>query len=104
MYNRYIRNDNGVYHRIPVDSPDPSPQREEADIRFDPGEAASRSGGDCPGGEHRERRSLLSGLLGKLKLDGVDTGDLLLLVILFLLFKDGEDEELLIALALLLIL
>lgn len=99
MYNRYIRNDNGVYHRLPVDSPDPSPHRKEADVRFDPGEAAS-----CSGGEHRERRSLLSGLLGKLKLDGVDTGDLLLLVILFLLFKDGEDEELLIALALLLIL
>ena len=33
-----------------------------------------------------------------------DTGDLLLLLIIFLLFKDGEDEELLIALGLLLIL
>ena len=104
MYNRYIRNDNGVYHRVPVDSPDPSPHREETDIPFDPGSAAAHSRGDSRSGEQREKRSLLSGLLEKLKLDNVDTGDLLLLVILFLLFKDGEDEELLIALALLLIL
>ena len=52
----------------------------------------------------REKQSLLSGLLGKLKLDGIDSGDLLLLAILFLLFQEGEDEELLIALGLLLIL
>ena len=45
-----------------------------------------------------------SGILDKLKLSELDTGDLLLLVILFLLFRDGEDEELLIALGLLLIL
>ena len=42
--------------------------------------------------------------MGKLKLDDLDTGDLLLLAILFLLFRDSEDEELLIALGLLLIL
>ena len=47
---------------------------------------------------------VLFGLLGKLKLDGIDSGDLLLLAILFLLFQEGEDEELLIALGLLLIL
>ena len=52
----------------------------------------------------REKQGLLSGLLGKLKLDGIDSGDLLLLAILFLLFQEGEDEELLIALGLLLIL
>ena len=43
-------------------------------------------------------------MLSKLKLENIDTGDLLLLLIIFLLFKDGEDEELLIALGLLLIL
>ena len=37
-------------------------------------------------------------------MDGIDSGDLLLLAILFLLFQEGEDEELLIALGLLLIL
>jgi hypothetical protein len=42
--------------------------------------------------------------LSRLRLDEMDTGDLLLLLIIFLLFKDGEDEEMLIALGLLLIL
>jgi hypothetical protein len=42
--------------------------------------------------------------LSRLRLEEMDTGDLLLLLIIFLLFKDGEDEEMLIALGLLLIL
>ena len=42
--------------------------------------------------------------MSRLRLDEMDTGDLLLLLIIFLLFKDGEDEEMLIALGLLLIL
>ena len=50
------------------------------------------------------KRGFLSGLLSRLRLDEMDTGDLLLLLIIFLLFKDGEDEEMLIALGLLLIL
>ena len=50
------------------------------------------------------KNGILSSLLGKLKLDEIDTGDLLLLLILFLLFRESEDEELLIALGLLLIL
>ena len=86
MYNRYIRNDMGQYERIPPPEggaygPPPPPP----------------SGGDS-------RRGFLSGILSKLKLENIDTGDLLLLLIIFLLFKDGEDEELLIALGLLLIL
>ena len=42
--------------------------------------------------------------MSRFRLDEMDTGDLLLLLIIFLLFKDGEDEEMLIALGLLLIL
>ena len=129
MYNRYVRNDNGVYQRVPTaeweSSPDPPPRRDPAgggaeppprNKRREPGgdrdqsrETAgdrSRDWGprreDPPPG--REKQGLLSGLLGKLKLDGIDSGDLLLLAILFLLFQEGEDEELLIALGLLLIL
>ena len=129
MYNRYVRNDDGVYERIPTPErempPDPPPQREagggpepprdppredrEPPHRDQSRETAgdrSRDWGprreDPPPG--REKQSLLSGLLGKLKLDGIDSGDLLLLAILFLLFQEGEDEELLIALGLLLIL
>lgn len=64
-------------------------------IRF-PGGGTSRQKGGMNG--------FLSQIMGKLKLDDLDTGDLLLLAILFLLFREGEDEELLLALGLLLIL
>ena len=78
MYNRYIRNDGGSYEYIPFQDP-PS---------------GSGSGGS----------GILSGLLEKFNLKDMDKGDLLLLFILFLLLREGEDEELLIALGLLLIL
>lgn len=82
MYNRYIRNDTGAYERIPEQEP---PQRQ---------------GPPPPSGG----KGLLSGILDKLNLKDLDKGDLLLLFILFLLLREGEDEELLIALGLLLIL
>ena len=89
MYNRYIPDENGVYRRIPMADPvheekDPPPPMQETG--------------------KQERKHLLSGLISKLKPDNIDTGDLLLLAIVFLLFREGEDEELLIALILLLIL
>lgn len=46
----------------------------------------------------------LQRMLGKLKLQDVDTADILLLLILFFLFEEKADDELLIALGLLLIL
>lgn len=125
MYNRYIRNDAGVYQRVPVQegpapAPGPAPHGDSSQ-RQAYQEDPPHYGGQEQGGTRRETASMdgfppfsapgnsgkkgfLSSLLGKLKLDEIDTGDLLLLVILFLLFKDGEDEELLIALGLLLIL
>lgn len=47
---------------------------------------------------------MLQHLLDQLHLDHVDTGDLLLLALLFFLFRENADEELLVALGLLLIL
>lgn len=87
MYNRYVRNDAGVYQRVPAG---------ESETAFSHDPPHERPGSGVAG--------LLSQLMGKLKLDDLDTGDLLLLAILFLLFRDSEDEELLIALGLLLIL
>ena len=84
MYNRYVRDDAGVYQRVPSGEP----------------ERPTGGGGRPRGGSG----GILSQLLGRLKLEEVDTGDLLLLAILFLLFREGEDEELLLALGLLLIL
>ena len=46
----------------------------------------------------------LQGILSRFHLDSIDAGDLILLLIIYLLFREGEDEELLIALGLLLIL
>lgn len=85
MYNRYIRRDDGVYERIPVQEPPPSD-----------------SAPPPPGGSGRQNP--LRSILARLHLDSIDTGDLILLLLIFLLFREGEDEELLIALGLLLIL
>ena len=56
------------------------------------------------GPPHRPERDILNRLLEKLHLGDLDSGDLLVLLLLFLLFREKADEELLIALGLLLIL
>lgn len=85
MYNRYIPTPEG-YTRV-TESDGARPPADPA------GEKAAQA-----------KASPLSGLLRSLKLEGLDTGDLLLLLILLLLFLEGEDTELLIALGLLLLL
>ena len=98
MYNRYRRNDTGVYTRISQnDTPPPS--------------GGPKPGGPPPGPQpppepkppsgppHRPERDILNRLLEKLHLGDLDSGDLLVL-----LFREKADEELLIALGLLLIL
>ena len=97
MYNRYLRNDDGVYKRIPMqESPPPqngSPQHRPHQPQ---GSGSSR--------KVQEGEQFLQRMLGKLKLQDVDTADILLLLILFFLFEEKADDELLIALGLLLIL
>lgn len=107
MYNRYIRNDQGSYTRIPREEPTgPSaPQGPEArgdahtpppfqPVSHDPGPDKPPDG----------LTGFLRHLLDQLHMDHVDTGDLLLLALLFFLFREDADEELLVALGLLLIL
>ena len=123
MYNRYIRNDNGAYTRIPEESgppprePPPGPPPPGGPP---PGGASSGGpppGGPPPGGPGPNRpprgpggrspdglTGILQHLLDQFHLDHVDTGDLLLLALLFFLFRENADEELLVALGLLLIL
>ena len=93
MYNRYIRDDDGGYTRQPqaesqhhMPPPPPPPDK--------PPEPPRQSG----------QIPLLSGILDKLHLGDIDLGDLLLLLLLFHLFREDGDEELLIAIGLLLIL
>lgn len=94
MYNRYIRNDDGVYARQP--QPEPQPQAPPPPPpRHEPQPPTPKPGGQLP---------LLSGMLDKLHLGDIDIGDLLLLLLLFHLFREDGDEELLIAIGLLLIL
>ncbi len=106
MYNRYIRNDMGQYQRIPVQDetpPPPPPPPPEGAGAHGPGPEPG------PGSNRRQpppsgAKGFLGGILEKFNLKDLDSGDLLLLFILFLLLREGEDEELLIALGLLLIL
>ena len=75
MYNRYISSDNGDYRPMP---PPPPPEQQEAE-----------TGG-----------GFLHGIFSRLGLKDIDTGDILLLLLVFLLYSEGGDEELLLALAL----
>ena len=86
MYNRYIRNEQGAYSRIPQQEPAPGPVS-----------------GRPPPPPPPEGR-FLDRLLSRLHLGDIDSGDLLLLLILFFLFREEADEEVLIAIGLLLIL
>ena len=130
MYNRYIRNDNGSYTRIPEEKappsagPTPSGPPPEGTSPGGPPPGGPPPGGPSPGGPHPGGpgpnrpphgpppdgrpadglTGILQHLLDQFHLDHVDTGDLLLLALLFFLFRENADEELLVALGLLLIL
>ena len=103
MYNRYIRNDQGTYTRIPEEPPKQSgtapPSQPEPETR-----QQQSSPPPAPGRGKDGLTGFLRHMLDQLHLDSLDTGDLLLLALLFLLFREDADDELLIALGLLLIL
>lgn len=108
MYNRYIRNDNGVYTRIPQEESSPPPASAEPCSQSQPQQhppPASPSTSKKDGAAWSDGLSgFLRHVLDQLHLDHVDTGDMLLLILLFFLFREDADEELLVALGLLLIL
>lgn len=100
MYNRYIRNDDGSYSRIPEEDghppgPPPPPPPPPGDSFFGPPPPLFKGEGFS---------GTLRRLLDKLHLESIDSGDLILLLLMFFLFREEADEELLIALGLLLIL
>lgn len=123
MYNRYIRNDSGDYTRIREDSPNEDRTSTQGFTGGNdsgsggPGQSQSEArnfsgGGPPPSGNRQEgdnrRTDGLSGflrhILDQFHLESIDSGDLILLGLLFLLYRENADEELLIALGLLLIL
>ncbi|MCI8479646.1 MAG: hypothetical protein HFG08_02030 [Oscillibacter sp.] len=114
MYNRYIRNDNGSYSRIPEEEhsppsggtapppPPPPPPPGPENPPPKPGNPGGNPGN--PGRTGDGLTGILQHILDQFHLDHVDTGDMLLLAMLFFLFRENADEELLVALGLLLIL
>lgn len=115
MYNRYIPRD-GTYTRVTVEDgppPGPPPEREESPPPPPPGPGP----GSGPGGPgvhppfdlssllfgRGEGNGGISALLKALKLDSLDSGDILLLLIVLFLLVEGDDIELVIALGLVLI-
>ena len=113
MYNRYVRNDLGVYTRIPEAEPQQersAPQRPLEDAAQHTSSPPPPGYGENPprAGHSGSTADSLSGvlrrLLDRLHLEKIDSGDLLLLLLLFLLYREDADEELLFALGLLLIL
>ncbi len=106
MYNRYVRGDDGNYARVPFDdAPPPPPPRPNGSP---PPPPPPRPNGSPPPPppppQGAPERGFFNDLLGKLHLGDLDAGDLLLLFLLFYLSKQKADEELLIAIGLLLIL
>ena len=100
MYNRYIRNEQGAYSRIPQQEPAPGPVSRRP--------PPPPPGGPPPKPQEPSPRPpegrFLDRLLSRLHLGDIDSGDLLLLLILFFLFREEAAEEVLIAIGLLLIL
>lgn len=123
MYNRYTRNDTGVYTRMSQSEPSSDPPKKHTGFGQNaPGNTPQNAPGNTlqnapgknvfasPNALHstpfpqRPERDVLNRVLEKLHLGDLDAGDLLVLLLLFMLFREKADEELLIALGLLLIL
>lgn len=111
MYNRYIHNDSGGYIRVPQEEKSPAHAAPEASKDVPPkqppppsGQSHTHKPSPEPPGHADSLTGILRHLLDQFHLDHVDSGDLLLLGLLFFLFRENADEELLVALGLLLIL
>ena len=107
MYNRYIRTDDGTYTKVSEEeTPSGQPRQEPRPGNGPPPPppGGSSSGPPPPFGGTEGIAGYLRRVLDQLHLDRIDAGDLLLLGLLYFLFREKADEELLIALGLLLIL
>lgn len=107
MYDRYARENRGNYVRASLDdSPLPPPPRKPSGQASPPPRPQQPPKPPQSGPPPKRPPEIAFGksILDALHLDDLDTGDLLLLFLLFFLFKQQADEELLIAIGLLLIL
>ena len=111
MYERYDRESRGNFVRASLDdSPLPPPPRKPSGQApppprpQQPPKPPPRPPQSGPPPKRPPEIAFGKSILDALHLDDLDTGDLLLLFLLFFLFKQQADEELLIAIGLLLIL
>ena len=104
MYNRYMRNDTGAYIQMPQDDAPPPGPKPPSGPGASPKAKPSPGPPPIPAPPHRPERDILNRFLERLHLGDLDSGDLLVLLLLFMLFRESADEELLIAIGLLLIL
>lgn len=120
MYNRYIRREDGTYTKVSEAEPaqaernptaqtstqssGPQPPPRQDGPQSPPSGSGERSRTPPPFSGSDGAAGFLRRILDQLHLDRVDAGDLLLLGLLYFLFREKADEELLVALGLLLIL
>jgi len=95
VYNRYIPED-ASYSRVEETAPPPKAQRSP-----EPARRPRQNSFQLP--DILSGKEGLSGLLKTLRLDRIDSGDILLLLIMLYLMKEGDDMDLVIALGLTLI-
>lgn len=101
MYNRYIPQEANYAPIPPSGRETPPPSRASSGLS---GLLGGLLRGDR-GGHAAKTGQALSNLLGSVGLKELDTGDILLaLIVLFLILEDGDDLELLIALGLMILL
>lgn len=104
MYNRYIP-DGAVYTRVTMDDDEPrrprEPERQERQEHREHPRSQGHSRPSTPPPVLPEGvSSSLKSLVSSLGLEKLDSGDLLLFLILLLLLKEGDDLEMIIALGL----
>lgn len=104
MYNRYIRTDDGTYTKVSEEETPSGQPRQEPRQDSPPPDGPPPYSPPPPFGGGEGIAGYLRRILDQLHLDRIDAGDLLLLGLLYFLFREKADEELLVALGLLLIL
>lgn len=104
MYNRYIRTDDGTYTKVSEEENPSGQPRQEPRQDSPPPDGPPPFSPPPPFGGGEGIAGYLRRILDQLHLDRIDAGDLLLLGLLYFLFREKADEELLVALGLLLIL
>ena len=103
MYNRYIPPEGYTPVEPAAESRSESPGSGRNASPFSFLSSLLGGGGARSGGEEGRKSSGLSGILDRLGLGKLDRGDILLLLVLIYLFRETDDDEWLIILALVLL-